>query len=336
MTDNISNITTTTSDTSAHVMVPPVATVQQGAMVYTRIRQVSMEYQYVNQFTENVQVWLSLPPELPTQQSIQIYDMTPEPISVQYDGNGINRLAFFTLAPGEELRFQLNAQLHRATDDPRAENAAIVLDAEDQAHYLRSSPMIQVTDAVRVEAQRIVGDAATQLEQARRLYLHVIKNYRYKWPPKARGSEAMRANRHGDCGEYSWVYAALCRSLGIPCRVMVGSWAYGQLSAHVWNEVFIEGIGWMPLDTSFHRTLLYIPPLADLDWALQRIGHRFGRITPERLVFSIDPDVPLVPAYTEQRAPASYEREQLGGSNWPGDLRVWPGLPLICNRSIFS
>jgi transglutaminase-like putative cysteine protease len=282
-------------------------------MAYASARTVRMAYCFVNRHPGPVEVWLALPPELPTQRSVRVCDLTPEPISVQPDGNGINRLAFFELAPGESLRFTVQAELYRAACDPSAPGADATLDATARANYLRSSALIRVTEEVRAEALHIVAGATTPLEQARRLYIHLIKHYQYKWPPPARGSESMRRNRRGDCGEYSFLYAAWCRALGIPCRVMVGTFAHGRMRAHVWNEVFIDGIGWMPADSSIYQTPLRLPVLADLDWALQRIHTRFGQLAADRLVFSIDPDVPLQPPYQDRTAPATYERISMGG-----------------------
>ncbi len=280
-----------------------------GAMVYTATSRVQMHYRYVNQHPGPVSVWLALPPELPTQRDLQI-DLAPAPASIEVDGNGINRLAFYQLEPGAAIRLSLQATLYRAAYEPAARAGQATLDPADHDRYLRSSALIRVTDEIRAEAQRIVAGATTPLDRARRLYLHLVRHYRYQWPPTARGSESMRRNQRGDCAEYSFLYAAWCRALGIPCRVMIGTWAHGQLNAHVWNEVFIEGIGWMPVDSSIHQTLLRVPGLADLDWALQRVRHRFGRISPRRLAFSIDPDVPLRPPFREREAPERYERMQ--------------------------
>jgi transglutaminase-like putative cysteine protease len=306
----VSTPTTTLDD----VKTRPQETTESGAMVYSPARPVTMRYQFVNQHPGAVELWLSLPPELPTQRDVQISDMTPEPVSIELDGNGINRLAYFRLEPGVELRFTLHAQLYRAQFTFSAPSAGVSLSDQERATYLRSSPMIQVTDDVCAEAQRIVGDAVTPFEQARRLYRHLIKHYSYKWPPAARGSEAMRRNKRGDCGEYSWLYAAWCRALGIPCRVMVGTHARGTMRAHVWNEVFIDSIGWIPLDTTMYQTGLRMPGIADVDWRL-RLQRRFGRISPDRFVFSIDPDLPLRPTYHDQLAPATYERFMFGGKN---------------------
>jgi Transglutaminase-like superfamily len=289
--------------------VPGVA----GAMVYTPARTVQMRYEFINRQLGALDIWLALPPQLPMQRRLRIERLGPEPISLQPDGQGLNQLAFFHLAHGERLRFDLQADLYHSTYAPSAPSTAAALNPAERAWFLRSSPLIRITDEVRIEARHIVGNYATPLEQARRLYLHLIKHCRYQWPPASRGSEAMRHSSRGDCGEYSFLYAAWCRALGIPCRVLIGTFARGRFQAHVWNEVFIEGIGWMPADSSVHQTLVCLPGLADLDWVIQRLGHSFGRLTGDRLAFSLDPEVPLTPAYYDRPAPEWAGRLNIGG-----------------------
>ena len=58
----------------------------------------------------------------------------------------------------------------------------------------------------------------------------------------------------GDCGGHSFLLAAMCRSVGIPARVVWGCMytphqggAFGQ---HAWNEVYMGPAGWIPLDTT--------------------------------------------------------------------------------------
>jgi len=53
----------------------------------------------------------------------------------------------------------------------------------------------------------------------------------------------------GDCNEHSVLYAALARSLGIPCRIAIGvvySDTLGGFGYHAWPEVYHGG--WYPLD----------------------------------------------------------------------------------------
>jgi transglutaminase-like putative cysteine protease len=70
------------------------------------------------------------------------------------------------------------------------------------------------------------------------------------YPPAERGAAAMLRDRRGDCGEYSSLFAAWCRSTGIAARIVYGTWAHGRMAAHAWNEFRLDGVGWVPVDAS--------------------------------------------------------------------------------------
>ena len=49
-------------------------------------------------------------------------------------------------------------------------------------------------------------------------------------------------------------YISLMRSLGVPARWESGWMLHpGETNLHDWAEVYFEGIGWVPVDTSFGR-----------------------------------------------------------------------------------
>ncbi|NOK57408.1 MAG: hypothetical protein GFH27_549309n143 [Chloroflexi bacterium AL-W] len=309
------------SQSMSHISEPNQTSDQQPtkdrscSMVYSLASQVSMQYSFTNTQSTPLELWLALPPTLPMQQHVRIEGMTPDPVQIQHDDLNLNRLAFFHLDSQETLQFTIRALLYNADYQPSSLDTNITLSEAERAFFLRSSRLIQVSGEVRAEARRIVGDADTHLEQVRRLYLHLIKHFHYQWPPDDRGSEAMRQRHRGDCGQYSFLYAAWCRSLGIPCRVLIGSWVRGHMQAHVWNEVYIDGSGWVPLDSSVHQTALRVPILADIDWRLQRLEKQFGRLAGNRLAFSIDPDIPLYPPYKQNNVSEKIQRLRIGGED---------------------
>jgi transglutaminase-like putative cysteine protease len=66
----------------------------------------------------------------------------------------------------------------------------------------------------------------------------------------------------GDCSEHALLFSALARSLGIPCRkvlglVYMGDWCQG-FGLHAWNEVMLDGY-WKAVDAS--RGAGNIPPV---------------------------------------------------------------------------
>ena len=55
----------------------------------------------------------------------------------------------------------------------------------------------------------------------------------------------------GTCSEYTNLFIALIRKIGIPCRMAVG-WIYmpdqNFQGSHAWAECYIENYGWLAVD----------------------------------------------------------------------------------------
>jgi transglutaminase-like putative cysteine protease len=119
---------------------------------------------------------------------------------------------------------------------------------------LTPGELIQSDDPVLGDkAREITKGSRDSWEAARRLSAWVAGNIRGAIPGgvTARGTFDERA---GDCGGHSFLLAALCRSVGIPARVVWGCMyvphgggAFGQ---HAWNEVYMGEAGWVPVDST--------------------------------------------------------------------------------------
>jgi len=120
--------------------------------------------------------------------------------------------------------------------------------------FLGSDDYIQAGDPVlSAKAREITLGARDSWEAARRLSAWVAQHIKGAIPGgvTARGTYDQGA---GDCGGHSFLLAAMCRSVGIPARVVWGclytphqGGAFGQ---HAWNEVYMGPAGWIPLDTT--------------------------------------------------------------------------------------
>jgi transglutaminase-like putative cysteine protease len=81
-------------------------------------------------------------------------------------------------------------------------------------------------------------------------------------PPKLANDSVDRflfETRRGFCGHYASAFAVLMRAAGIPARVVTGYqggtfnrfsdyWILRQSNAHAWDEIWIEGRGWVRVD----------------------------------------------------------------------------------------
>ena len=63
--------------------------------------------------------------------------------------------------------------------------------------------------------------------------------------------------RRAECQGHAYLLAALARALGIPVKIVNGlvySEAHGGFLYHTWNETWIEGRGWLPVDATFGQS----------------------------------------------------------------------------------
>jgi transglutaminase-like putative cysteine protease len=98
--------------------------------------------------------------------------------------------------------------------------------------------------------------------------------------------------KRGFCGHYASAFAALMRAAGIPARVVTGYqggtfnryadyWILRQSDAHAWDEVWIEGRGWVRIDpTSVIAPERVEHGLNDLVTAGAQLESRWQQRTP--------------------------------------------------------
>ena len=109
----------------------------------------------------------------------------------------------------------------------------------------------------------LTAPAKTETEKARSLYTWVSRYLSYDHAASNRGkrlnqsvSDILR-RRRGTCFDYAQLYAALCRSAGLNCR-MISGYARPKLEApvrlqesdHAWNAVRLDG-EWRLLDATW-------------------------------------------------------------------------------------
>ncbi|MCC2252448.1 transglutaminase-like domain-containing protein [Virgibacillus sp. AGTR] len=251
---------------------------------------VTYTFQYFNSTSANVYLWLASPPETRYQKIIN--EQKSLPVQENEDMIG-NQISFYKIESGETMKASYEIELLSKTEDSLPE-----LTQEEKNFFLRSTPMVCVNEEVRHIAFNVIRSETNPKEQTKLLFFYIVKHYNYKFPPKARGVTHFLKDKNGDCGEFSFLYAALCRAIGIPCRVMVGAFTGGKHQPHVWNEIYLEQEGWIPVDTSMAATVKkqfwrYIfSPIQTLSWKAY-----YGKTDNQRITFSIDTEHTPTPAY---------------------------------------
>ncbi|MEX2239533.1 MAG: transglutaminase family protein [Burkholderiales bacterium] len=83
--------------------------------------------------------------------------------------------------------------------------------------------------------------------------------------------------RRAECQGHAYLFAALARALALPTRVVNGlvyMAEHGGFLYHTWNEVWLDGVGWRPVDATFGQSL------ADATHVALAVGESPAEIAP--------------------------------------------------------
>lgn len=130
--------------------------------------------------------------------------------------------------------------------------------------YLRFRIETKSNAEIDNEAKSIVGSETDEEKKAFLLYKWIGSNIAYDMDKynDILNNESYRDKfgaipayntRKGVCEDYSDLYTAMARAVGLKVRVIVGQgYSYDQWSGHAWNEVYIPKYeAWIPLDTTW-------------------------------------------------------------------------------------
>ena len=118
------------------------------------------------------------------------------------------------------------------------------------ASFLGATPEIQSTDPQVVkQAREIAGNDKDAWSVARKLGDWTYKNLEWKLIARADAGQTL-ASREADCSEFSQLYVAMARSLGLPARIVSGlAYSGSSFGGHAWVEVWCGK--WIELDPTW-------------------------------------------------------------------------------------
>jgi transglutaminase-like putative cysteine protease len=122
--------------------------------------------------------------------------------------------------------------------------------------FLRETPLCAADEALRDFAARVRDEAGGgDLALLHRLLQHLHAEIAFDTNPTDVGTTAREAFalRRGVCQDFSHIFIAAARSLGIPARYIGGYFRRGdgvtsQDAGHAWAEAFVPDLGWIAFD----------------------------------------------------------------------------------------
>ncbi len=229
------------------------------------------------------------------------------PVPIDIPGQDIGKVRIDTEA---DYRFTTeaaygNRMIHIVADGPGAAplKATMTIEVirreytgadtgEPDPRYLRPNRLVPTDGMIAKLAQRATKGATTDIEKARAIYEFVTKTVTYDksgtgW---GRGDALFACDaKVGNCTDFHALFIAMARASGIPARFEIGfplkaGVATGSVGGyHCWAEFYIDGKGWIPVDSS------------EAQKNPERHEYYFGSLDPHRVEFTKGRDLVLNP-----------------------------------------
>ncbi len=153
--------------------------------------------------------------------------------------------------------------------------------------YTKADEVV-VSDANEIVAlaAEITGKETNAYKKAQMIYNYMLDKYSVL--EKVRNNDAnpleLLKSSEGDAYDYAVIFASLARAAGIPALIDSGILIGQDLStqAHWWNEIYLAGFGWLPVDVALGDYLDY------KRWPdnIESAQYYFGNLDSHHIVFS--------------------------------------------------
>ena len=158
-------------------------------------------------------------------------------------GSGTYKVRFMKQVSGNSY-----SQMYSVTFQVGMQNA--------NSAYLNPSQYVVYNSgsACVAKAKSLVSGAGRDAQKVSKIYSYIVNNISYDYDKMKNlpsgylpNPDSTLASRKGICFDYAALMAAMLRSQGVPCKLVIGN-ADGQY--HAWNMVYVNG-SWQLYDPTF-------------------------------------------------------------------------------------
>lgn len=184
----------------------------------------------------------------------------------------VNDVLYLTPKGGEKLvlttkvetqPYSFKKDIASATPKPPPADIRVYLGPSDTINV--NSPMLK-----KLAASLKGKDSMTT---ARNILGWMKKNIEYKLEKKSiteldfKSVDEIIERKHAECRGYAVLFTALCRAAEVPARPIwgvacvyeTGNRQAGKLVSHNWAEIYVNGVGWVPVDPQKPESLGLLP-----------------------------------------------------------------------------
>lgn len=219
---------------------------------------------------------IALPPDIRGRQQIYYEKLTPKPISVQKDQDG-NVLALYKIKPKKDLIISLqgSAQIFGKQINPRFGGKMEAIPKSLKTTYTKEDLYWEIGHPkIQDLANELFDPKENVTENAENAYNYITDHLEYNYDIISEGyierQGALRALTQEEpwaCMEFTDLFIALARAMGIPSRELNG-YAFSSAedivpvsidlksgdTLHSWAEFYDPNFGWVPVDPTWGTT----------------------------------------------------------------------------------
>ncbi|MCL5985128.1 MAG: transglutaminase-like domain-containing protein, partial [Actinobacteria bacterium] len=145
------------------------------------------------------------------------------------------------------------------------------IEDEDLKYFTEPQPLVESDSPEIIEIGEYLSAKSTNIfDLTKEIKAYMRENIKYERSYNGENGALWALNEgRGDCSEFSAVFTAIMRSLGIPTRIVTGFMAedYPQTTAeisyietlHAIVEIYIPGIGWVPNEPQELDEIEFLP-----------------------------------------------------------------------------
>lgn len=203
-----------------------------------------------------IKIWLAQPTNHDFQ---KISDFSfSAPIKSRYQDKYKNKVLYFDLPKNKEvnldIHFKIKNEFFRKDINPKT----IKIISKNSVIYriqTKSDQFLEQTENAKKLVYFLSKNTKEPMEIAKNIFLYTKNAFKYQYPVKKRGMKNLDFKKlRGDCGEYSVLFATLCRINKIPTKINTGFVVFPKNSSiheHSWNSIYLKPYGWMDVDTQY-------------------------------------------------------------------------------------
>ena len=206
-----------------------------------------------------------IPVIIPSQPLLEFTEITPSPILQNYQNCIIHQITKNrNNSPKSVFRQSFAVTVYETTTDVKVQGVGNYKNMNSLLYdkYTKSDSIIVSDNSeIKALAQEIVGKETNPYKKAKLIYSYMLEHYSVLDKVRKNDADPLEVLKiaSGDAYDYAVIFACLARSAGIPALIDSGILIGQDLTTqvHWWNEIYLAGFGWLPVDVALGDGLEY-------------------------------------------------------------------------------